>query len=360
MINKESEKLKFFDKEGLTLYNAGLPHFKKNFTRDSIISSLLNKNMGMLKNQLIYSARNQGQVKNNFNGEEIGKIHHEIPEFINKNFSTKYNACDTTALFLIGHEVYLKETGDDSLFKSQRENLILAVNYILRHIQNGFFIEDPSFSDADSYLLKVTYWKDSELIGREEGIPRYPITYTLAHVQNMRALRSAYFLFKEKIFKKIYNEMAVRLRKTLYDKKRQKFCLAIDKLGKIFADSSDFLHMLFYLEKKELNKRQINSILKLSKSLETEAGYLALSEKDSEKLKDKYHGKIVWSFEQAIINGGAKRFGMKEIENVSKRIISFLDTAPELICFEGKKIVKKGCDPQLWTIAAKEYFLKLS
>ena len=34
-------------------------------------------------------------------GEEPGKIHHELPGVRLRNMITTYNACDTTALFLI-------------------------------------------------------------------------------------------------------------------------------------------------------------------------------------------------------------------------------------------------------------------
>ncbi len=343
-------------KGNLVLYSAGFPHFGKNFSRDSIISAILMQDFGMLRDQLIYSARNQGIKKDSLTGEEPGKIHHEIPEFKKDGLTTKYNACDTTLLYLIGHEKYLRKTNDSLLFRSQKKNLKKAIKYILNHIQNGFFIEDPKFSSASKFFLKATYWKDSELVGRKNGIPDYPVVYTLVQAQCISALRSAYFLFRKKKFLRLANFLSFRLKNNLYSSQENCFCLALDKSGKIFAESSDFLHMLFYLTNGDLEEKHLRSILNISKKLKSSAGYLTLSEKYSKKIKDQYHGKTVWPFEQAIINIGAKKFNLNELDKISKRIIRYFDTEPELIVFKGKKIVKRGCDPQLWTIASKKYF----
>ena len=62
--------------------------------------------------------------------------------------------------------------------------------------------------------------------------------------------------------------------------------------------------------------------------------------------------------EQAIINIGAKKFGLKKIVEISSRIVKLLDTDPEYFILDKNGIKKAGCDPQLWTIAAKMYFSK--
>ena len=88
--------------DNLNLYNAGLPEFTRNFTRDSIISALIMQNAEMLRGQLIFCEKKQGQNKNPLNGEEQGKIFHDYPPYAKGNMTSEYNACDTTALFLIG------------------------------------------------------------------------------------------------------------------------------------------------------------------------------------------------------------------------------------------------------------------
>ena len=105
---------------GITLYNAGLPNYPYNFTRDSILSGILMKDPVMLREQLIFSSLLQGDAKNPYTGEEPGKIFHQMPGMRQSNLSTEYNACDTTALFLYGHEIYLDLTNDYYFIERQK------------------------------------------------------------------------------------------------------------------------------------------------------------------------------------------------------------------------------------------------
>lgn len=336
------------------LYQAGLPHFPRNFTRDSIISALLLRDAEMLANQLSFCAAQQGRSPNQYNGEEPGKIFHEYPGVEINGLSTEFNACDTTALYVIGHEVYQQLSGDTGLASKQRENIDGAVAYILSHLKDGLFIEDPRYAGADDFALKVTYWKDSELPGRKEGKPKYPVCYTLAHVQNMRALRSAARLLSSKRLETIAKTMSEALQR-LYDRERGAYYIGIDAEGPIRGVSSDSLHALFYLDQDDLPKEVREGIVASSETLETPVGYRTLSAQLAEEMNDQYHGLTVWPFEQALIHIGARKFGLKRVEEVSERVTKYLDTDPELFVI-GDGITKAGCDPQLWTIAAKEYF----
>ena len=344
------------EKDGLRLYSAGLPGFPGNFSRDSILSAILMQNAPMLRDQLIFCARKQGKSKNRFTGEEPGKIFHELPGVKIRKLSTEYNACDTTALFLIGHEIYKKMTGKNDLLNDHIENIENAKNYIFSHIKHKLFLETPKHCGSDRFALNVTYWKDSEMPDRENGTPTYPVAYTLSHIQNLRALKSASFLLHDSLFQEIADDMLVQLKKFLIDRGRNIFYLARDAEGPIVAVSSDMLHSLFYLERGDLEKDLIKGILENSVSLETKMGYRALSEEDSRKVGDIYHSKTIWPFEQAIINIGARKFGLNRIEKISSRIINYLDTNPEIFIIRDGLIEKGGNDPQLWTIAAKKYF----
>lgn len=343
--------------ECIKLYQAGLPDFPRNFTRDSIISAILMKNSEMLKNQLLFSAKKQGTKKDPFTGEEPGKIFHEYPGVIWNQLNTKYNACDTTALFLIGHRVYQKLTNNKSLAEEQKENVISAVDYILSHLdKNYLFYEDPKFCGADRFALKVTYWKDSEIFGRKYGQPEYPVVYTLAHIQNLAAIRAASKILNSKKLFEISQKMKKALR-MLYNKDLKAFYVAIDKKGPIKVISSDLLHTLFYLERGDITDIQLKEIEKSSLELETPIGFRTLSPRF--KMDDAYHSQTIWPFEQAIIHIGAKKFNLEKIQKISSNIIKFLDTEPEYFIIENHKLKKSGCDPQLWTIAAKEYFKSL-
>ncbi len=353
MNNMERLTIKF---DGIEVYQAGLPHFPRNFTRDSIISAILMNDAKMLKNQLSFCASRQGKKTNPYSGEEPGKIFHEYPGFKINGHSTEYNSCDTTALFLIGHEVYQKLTGDTELANKSQRNLESSLEYILSHLKDGFFVEDPKFSGSDDFALKVTYWKDSEIFGRESGKPKYPVVYTLAHIQNMRGLRSAEKLLGSGELSLHIEKMVEALPK-LYDDELGYFYIAIDSQGPIKAISSDALHALFYLSPNDLPRQHVERIVKTSQELETPLGYRTLSLSALNHMKDTYHTNTVWPFEQAIIHEGAGKFGLGNVQEVSSRVKLYLDTDPELFVLEGEGSIKKGgCDPQLWTIAAKEYF----
>lgn len=351
--------------EGYTVYNAGLSYFPRNFSRDSLISGIMASDEGLLRNQLCFCAVRQAVIKNPYSGAEPGKIHHESAVEI-RGLSTEFNACDTTALFLIGHEVYRSLSNDNSLADAQRANIELAIQYILSHLEEDLFIETPELCGAKMFALKVTYWKDSIILGREEGEPDYPVVYPLAHVINMKGIRSAAKLLNRKDLWKIADGMAYALQK-LYDHKLGAFYMAIDKRGPISGVSSDSLHALFFLSPKDLSIEQLKQIVDASIVLETPLGYRTLDPKlasstkdDTEKMNNSlaYHRSTVWPFEQGIIHAGARRFGLRRPMEVSARIMSWiLDSDPEIfILNEDGTIHKGGCDPQLWTIAAKKYF----
>lgn len=345
-----------FKEDGLTLYHAGLPHFPRNFSRDSIVSSLIAKDTAMLRDQLIYCAIHQGQKSNSQNGEEPGKIHHELPEFIIDGLSTKYAACDTAALFLIGHQFYKELTGDGTLVESQRENILRAAEYIKTHIKNGLFVEDPSFSGSHRFALKVTYWKDSAIPSRSDGEPDYPVVYPLAHIQNLAGIRAAAKLLAADDLTRLALAMQKALPQ-LFDPEFGTLFIGLDKKGPIKGITSDSLHALYYLETEDVTQEQIQKIVSASRELETPAGYRTMSVKTSELMGDKYHANTVWPFEQAIISMGAEKFGLPEVSEISRRVFGFMDTFPEILVIgENSEIKKGGCDPQLWSLAAVSYF----
>lgn len=356
-MKKELDNLKV-KKGKLTLYHAGLPTFPSIYTRDSIVSALLMNDMRFLHDSLVFEISKQGKKKDKYTGEEPGKIIHQWPGDKTRDLSTEYNACDANALFLIGFEKYIKETGDKAFVKKYSSSLKRAVEYILVHIKNGLFIEDPSFCGAKKFVLKNTYWKDDGIIERTHQQPKYPVCYSLAHIQNIAGLRAAAFLLKDKKLRKKADEMKSHL-KELFDKQIG-FIIAKDKKGKINAISSDSLHALFYLEKNDLTKEMLNVIVKISKFLETDIGYRVLEPKKARLIKSPYHSRTVWSYEQAVIHAGARKFGLKGVMGVAGRIMKVLDTSPELFYIDdsGKKYEKGGCSIQLWTIAAKKYFFE--
>jgi glycogen debranching enzyme len=344
------------------VYSAGIPHFLANFTRDSIISGMLFGDSNFLKEQLKYSVSLQGKKTDSHTGEEIGKIHHEFPGIEIRGKNTLYNACDTTALFILGFKNYWELTGDEDFLRSNRVFLEKALDYILNHINDeGLFIENPSFSGSSDFALKVTYWKDSSLVQRAENKPVYPISFTLAHIQNLAAVRFLGQFWKSPELLDLAEEMLHSLKTFLFDEIRNEFALAKDENGLIFAQNSDFLQMLYYLDNGDLENIHLQSIATTSKILETKFGFRAMADSFEGEGED-YHIKTVWPFEQALIHSGAVDFGLTNIAKIAERVNKYLVSDNEIfdLTDDGKEFTAAGCDPQLWTIAAKSYFDKIS
>jgi len=343
---------------GCPVYNAGIPNFRHNFSRDSLMAGLLMNNEKVLREQLRLSSEIQGRESDPLTGEEFGKIHHEYPGVKLNGRLTSYDACDTTALYLIGMEAYLSLTGDLPFIRGHRRNIERAVEYIVTHTNNGLFWEDPAFCGASRFALKVTYWKDSQLPHEKEE-PKYPIVYSLVHFQNARALQSAAQLLDRPGLLSLAKTMVKAGLDTLWT--GESFLVAVDRDMPIPGPSSDSLHILAYLDPEDPEIKKMAARVEMSsRSLETLCGYRSASEDLTSQMKDQYHsGASVWVFEQAIIHYGGKKFGLPRVQRVSRRVRPYLDTDPEILGFDHHgEIIKIGCDPQLWTIAAKQYFDK--
>jgi glycogen debranching enzyme len=358
---------------GYTLYKAGLAPARKetatcpltegyprNFTRDSIITGILMGNASILHDQLRFAGDRQGERKDPFTGEEPGKIFHEYPPVIHRGRSTEFNACDTTALYLIGHDMYKKISHDGSLAEREREHIERAALYILNHIRDGFFTVDPSFSDADEYALKVTYWKDSEVARRTGGMPVYPIVYIFAQIQNLRALRAADTLLKKHTYAHTTEVMLNEIIQ-LWRKEDGLACFARDAKGPIRGISSGLLPGLAYHEPEDVPADIIDRVALFSQPLETPFGYRTIDAETEKTMRDPYHARTIWPYEQAMINIAARKHNLPHVKEVSERIIPHIQEGfPEIfVVKEGTDIHPDGNDPQLWTIGARDYFAHL-
>jgi glycogen debranching enzyme len=371
-INIALEKMKIqfnhykLQGEKLELYAAGLPKFNRLFTRDLILSSFLLQDTSLLKNTIILCSLLQGKEKNRFTGEEPGKIFHEYPGVKipgrEHNLTTLYNACDTTALYLLAHSQYIQAVRDFSLLKTYEKEIEKAISYILSHInEKDLFAESPAYCGARQFALKVTYWKDSVLVDRKDGEPAYPVVYALAHLQNAYALLSISEIIKDNMLKDVAEKLFESFFKWMYDEEKG-FAIAWDREGKIYAPSSDILHMLYYIPIGCLSVNQISHICKVAMELETNIGFRTLSETLANRLENGYHAKTVWPFEQAFIYLGAKKHGIEYLQNTSKKIHDWLKKEekegrfPELVVVEKGMYKMGGCEVQLWTIGAKKMF----
>lgn len=374
---------------GYNLHVAGLPGFPRIFFRDGVIAARLKKDSGMMREFLKFGADTQGLKNDPYTHEQSGAIFHEIDPLTGKGFvmpdhnnlSTQYNSCDSAAEFLKGHEEYLRWTGDAALSEHYKTHIIRAADYITRHVNpDGHYEEDPKFSGATKTALKVTYWRDSDIPGRANGVPAFPVVYTLAHIQNMEGLRSASRILKlkgEDEFSQTYQSIGEKMKDalpSLFDTKKDTFYIAKDSLGFISGYSTDSLHALSYLAKDDIPQDYMRKILETSEKLETPYGYRVLDHETALHVEDPYHAKTVWTHEQGVIHMGAKRhfnWSVKQgnaelaekfqhVMDISSRVSRYLcDNAgslPELRMAETGEA--RGCDPQLWAAAAKDHFMR--
>lgn len=375
MLAESREKLSV-RQNGLVIYRAGLsPNghggFTSNYTRDGIEAGIQYEDPIMLRDQLRYSASKQATRQDPQTGAEPGKYHHESPGVFLRGLSTEYAACDATAWILRGFGEYDRLTQDHEFIREHRRNIISGVDYVLNHLNSDYlFVESPQFAGANSFALKVTYWKDSIIPQRWDGEPIYPVIYSLAHAQNMAGLRNAGRLLGSSEWLQVADKMREGLQK-LFNPTYGVFNIAIDGQGPISGVSSDSLSMLSFLEPGDLTSDQIESIIVASAVLETPVGYRGLSEDVAQGMQDRYHVDPIWPVEQARVDQGARKFRMwaedyhlvglvdhlKHVEEVSSKVMYFLDdNDSETFIVRDGQIQRAGCDPQLWTASAKEYF----
>lgn len=382
-INKALDQLRI-EYKGYTLYKAGLPGYARPFLRDMAKASRIFADPEMIANSLNFASALQAKEADPNSGAEPAKIFHEydidlqdgieLSEKPGKN--TLFNSCDSNAEYLKSHEEYISLTGDFSLLRAHKQSIEdAAVRYVRSHINgNNLFEEDPRFCGADSFALKVTFWKDSVLPGRENGEPKYPVVYPFAHIQNAAALRSAGRILNRPDLLDQADKM-VKALPGLFDSNLNSFFIAVDSQGPVRGITSDSLHALSYLEPGDLPSDILDRIIRSSEALETEIGYLTLDPASAEGVEDDYHTKTVWSHEQAEIHKGAKKHfewaignsyknlaeGLMHVMNVSRRPSDYYDqnpgSFPEAFLVNGS-IRPSGCNPQLWSVAAADYFLR--
>lgn len=351
LVNKELRRLALGDHT----YMAAYPGYTSRFTRDGLVAAFLGGDKDALKAQLIDSFNHQAKLPDPLTGAEEGKLYHELPAVYVKERgqSTAYAACDTTALGLIATAA-LSETGDKDILEKMQPNIKKSVDYIMRHVNiNGIFYEDPSFAEADSFALKVTYWKDSVLNDADRQEPVYPVIYSLAHFQNASAIGRIATLIGDKDLVNVADKMMDNGIEQLW--RGDHFVTAIDAGGDIDPLSSDSLHALHYIPADKMPYGYGDKIEQYMKQLETPYGYRAGI--PAQQNIDPYH-MYVWPNDNAYMNSAANTHALKEAKEITKRAAEYIPVEmglfPELISPETGE--KAGNDWQLWALRAWQYF----
>lgn len=337
------------------LFCAGIPGYLSNFTRDSFVYGLTAQNIDALQGQIEYCMKLQGTHADPMTGEEVGKIHHENPGILFRERLTTYNACDSTALYLLGICAIIKNRNDPKLLEYYKASIKAGLAYIESHVVEDIFYEDPKHAGADDFALRVTYWKDSVINSSDEHT-NYPIVYTLAQFQNALALHQVGKLLGDDDLVDMSLQMFDAGIKKLWN--QDHFVTAIDGTGHIIdPPSSDSLHSLLLIPQGVLPKDYAEHIELYSAGLETTAGYR--TGVPQANISDNYHTNYVWSHEQALIHCASRSYGLEHAQVVSMRITEYLDTIfTELV--NAQTFEPAGNPLQLWAVGACEYFEALS
>ena len=150
---------------------AGYPRYMELFGRDSIISAveLFYIHPEMLKRTLITLAEYQGKSYNNNTGEEPGKILHEVASHETFRYDPGkekwvkpgiplYYSIDSTPLFVIACELYMKSTQDDEFLHYIKGNLEKAVSWMVKKSEKTGFL---TYNTAESgNRLAAQGWMD--------------------------------------------------------------------------------------------------------------------------------------------------------------------------------------------------------
>jgi glycogen debranching enzyme len=372
-VKLKGKKFKLYAASGQESHRA--PTYFRFFARDSFYTSFLLNDKKYLKNLLEFCILTQGKKKDPLTGEGPGKIIHEYPEVWIGKRSTKYNASDTAALFLIGFRKYYELTKNKSFLRKNTQNITAALNYIIRHMRKGVFWDNPNAVHANKYALRATYWRDGGLVGRKNYRLAFPSSYLLLQAQLVDAFRSAAKISKpaklpyspEELNKKAEKSLAT-IFKDFWNKKSNLPIVAKDKKGPLKGIYSDMIHMLYYLNKTDVPPKKLKKLYQISKKLESPFGYLSyIPPKNTKKKSSWLWYDVVWPWEQAYIALAGKKFNNSRLIKNSKKVfiaLNEIDT-PFIEYFYIKKKNKKpipypsGCHLQLWSVAAVKRLLEI-
>jgi hypothetical protein len=348
---------------GEVLFSAGFPSYEANFTRDTLLAGIISSHTELLESQLYMCARNQGTKHNPVTGEKPGATHHELPgaTLDGRKGMTTYNACDTTALFVIGAEILteLDSMAYEQFQQTHAENLERAAGYLVDHVgDDDLFWERPP-EGATGFALHVTMWKDSILPHPEGKLePDYPVSYALAHFMAARGLLGASSILGQP-------DLAVKADAMFQAGISQfmrpdNFVVYRDSTEELHQASSDEMHSLAYIPTEYASLLPLRAIRERAKQyLETPIGYRCTPYQVAQTLADKYHGDKVWVFDQAMIHHGTQKFDMGEEAMVAARIAPHIGDGQELFGLEMVDgvlhIIPEGNPRQLWSVAAREY-----
>lgn len=363
------------DGERFRLANAGM---KGNmvrfgiFPRDLFTAGFIAGDGSLIWETARFCARTIGRQRDPRTGEEPGRVIHEFSPHEHEGLSTRYNACETSQLFLIGAAQCLR-TGEGVSLTAIGDALQAAGEYVLRHLEDDLVWEDPRHAEAERYLLSATYWKDSFLPGHREL--RFPVAYTLVQAQTVAALRALAALtepldlgFSPPALARQARATAGAIWRKLWDEATAYPALARDGRELVPGVSSDGLHLLAYLRPADVPPEKRGRILDRAGELATPYGFRTSAPNQPDYSSTGYHQGAIWPFEQWFIARGAIVHGLPDVLATAERVLYALADLGfvELFYWDEEKglrgpgeIPGEGCDLQLWSAVVPEGFHRL-
>lgn len=357
--------------EQFAAFNAGSrggeAHFGL-FPRDLLTTGLMLRDRDLLRESVRFAARTIGKKQDPDTGEEPGRVLHEWNRVERGGLLSHYNAVETSQLLLIAacELIGLDSETHRTFLETVTPALMAAGHYVLSHIDEELFLEDPSRCGATRYFASATYWKDSHLPGRE--VIDYPVAYSLVQAQTVSALRSLAVLtshlalgWQQEELLQAAGRLVQAIWERLWDRDRGVPLIAQDRGTSVFGISSDALHMLAYLEPDDVPASCLEGIQAASAQLETDYGFRSYAPGQRDYAPDAYHLGSIWPHEQVFIAKGARRFGLGRVFRGTTRVLRALEELgfPEFVVWDGQRLSRGGCNVQLWTCAVPHAFVNL-
>ncbi len=352
-------------------YNAGRRGGKTHFglfPRDLFTAAFMLHSPPLLRESIRFAAHTIGKKIDPRTGEEPGRVLHEWNRVERDSLLSRYNAAETSQLFLIAADRLAQSDPKTSLafLRKIKPAIQAAGMYLFKHIRNDVFVEDPAFCGATRYFAYATYWKDSHLPGRKDIA--YPVSYSLVQAQTICGLRSLAALssvielpWESSELRTAAARLVAQLEESLWDADLEIPLIAHDQDAAVSGVSSDALHMLAYLVPGDISQRCLSGIRAAADRLSTPYGFRSYASEQTDYAADAYHLGSIWPYEQVMIASGARAFGFSGVVEGAARVLRALGPLgfPEILIWDGSHLSTGGCDLQLWTCAVPQGFINL-
>jgi glycogen debranching enzyme len=363
----------------LVLPAAGLPWYMTLFGRDSALTGFFALPFlpGLAAATLRALAAAQGRQVDDFFEEDPGKILHEqrfgeLAHFRDIPHSCYYGSVDSTPLFLILLEEYVRWTGDVALARELEPHARAALTWL----------EEYGDADRDGYVdyerrnpdsgIRNQCWKDSETSIRfadgRTAVGRIAVCEVQGYAYDARRrcarlARDVWgdFEFADRLDRDA-DALRERFNRDFWLADRGYFALARDGEGRLVDSlTSDIGHLLWSGIVDEDKAERVVAHL-MGPRLSSGWGVRTMAVGDGAYNPIEYHNGTVWPHDTAIVAVGLARYGFRReaahlIEQLVESAAKFGYRPPEVFAGYERDAVggpaeyPTSCSPQAWSSA---------